>query len=82
MNLKSLSNAEMIHVSAEMVTPRREAHAALMAVPATAGLVPLVAAAHEALAAIEGRAGKDAREAELPRVRLARFGKTSRSPFG
>lgn len=65
MNLKSLSNAEMIHLSADMVTPRREAHAALMASPATAGLVPLVAEAHEALAAIEGRAGNGAREAEL-----------------
>jgi hypothetical protein len=65
MNFKSLSSAEMIHISAEMVTPRRKAHTALMALPSTAGLVPLVATAHEALEAIEGRTGNGAREAQL-----------------
>jgi len=65
MNLKSLSNAEMLQISEEWITPKRDAHGALAKIAATAGLLPILAAAHTELQAIEGRSGDDAREAEL-----------------
>lgn len=65
MNLRSLSSAEMIQLSSEWTTPKRSGHSALVALATTAALVPLVAAAHEAVKAAETALGSDPRAAEL-----------------
>lgn len=65
MNLKSLSNAEMIQVTMEWITPKRSANAALLATASTAGLLPLVTTAHQTLQAVEGQSDNAGREAEL-----------------
>lgn len=65
MNLKSLSTAEMIQITADWVSPKKPAHTALSALPLVAALVPLVTAAHLGLAATEVDTG---RETELRRL--------------
>lgn len=65
MNLKSLSNAEMIQVTTEWITPKRQANAALREAASTAGLLPLVAAAHQTLEEVEGQTDNGGREAQL-----------------
>ena len=71
MNLKSLSNAEMVQVSLEWITPKKPANVALLALATTAGLLPVVTEAHKTLQAVEGALGNGPREAEL-RVLAAR----------
>ncbi len=65
MNLKSLSTAEMIQVSAEWVTPKKAANVALLALATTAGLVPVMAAAHASLQGTEGALDNSPRATEL-----------------